>query len=77
MKYLPAIIFCIFFFSLGCQEEKIIQPVEKAAIVGNWQRISSKDNSQPIARTGLWLSPSPLHQEVTQGAQKAKTEQSR
>jgi len=50
MKYLLAIIFCIIFFGFGCQEEKVIQVVKKATIVGNWQRLSSKDNSHPIER---------------------------
>jgi len=50
MKYHLAIIFCIIFFNYSCQEEKVIQPVEKAKIVGNWQRLNSEDNSKPIER---------------------------
>jgi len=50
MKYFLAIIFFLIFFTLGCQEEKVIPPVEKATIIGNWQRLDSKDNSKPIER---------------------------
>ena len=50
MKYLLPIFFFIISLHFACQQEKLPEPISKAAIEGAWQPLISADNSQAVAR---------------------------